>query len=45
MWREAGKAAGLARGQKVDAAFTLDENEFQGRKSLQLILKDVRAPE
>jgi len=31
------------RGQTVDAAFTLDESEFQDLRSLQLELKDMRA--
>jgi len=34
--------AGLAVGQELAAAFTLDENVYQGLSSLQLVLKDFR---
>ena len=33
---------GFAQGNYVDAAFHLDINEFRGRRSIQLIIKDVR---
>jgi single-stranded-DNA-specific exonuclease len=42
-WNMAGQAAGLAAGQRVDLAFTLDENTFQDVTTLQLVVKDVRA--
>lgn len=41
MWRGVGKVPALARGQKVEAAFTVEENVFQDRTNLQLILKDL----
>jgi single-stranded-DNA-specific exonuclease len=41
MWRAADKGSGLAQGQRVNAAFTLEENLYQGKTSLQLILKDL----
>jgi single-stranded-DNA-specific exonuclease len=41
MWRAVGRCPPLARGQKVDAAFTVEENVFQDRTNLQLILKDL----
>ncbi|MGO9269849.1 MAG: single-stranded-DNA-specific exonuclease RecJ [Terriglobia bacterium] len=34
--------AGLSVGQELAAAFTLDENVYQGLSSLQLVLKDFR---
>jgi len=39
-WQMAEQATGLAGGQMLDLAFTLDENVFQGAVTLQLILKD-----
>jgi single-stranded-DNA-specific exonuclease len=42
-WNMAGQAAGLAAGQRVDLAFTLDENTFQDVTTLQLVVRDVRA--
>ncbi len=33
---------GFAQGNYVDAAFHLDINEFRGRRSIQLVVKDVR---
>jgi single-stranded-DNA-specific exonuclease len=41
MWRGVGKYPPLARGQKIDAAFTVEQNVFQDRTSLQIILKDL----
>ena len=41
-WGWAGRCGPLASGQKMDLAFALDENNFQGRKSMQLILKDLK---
>jgi single-stranded-DNA-specific exonuclease len=41
MWRGVGKAPPLARGQQVDAAFTVEQNVFQDRTTLQIILKDL----
>jgi single-stranded-DNA-specific exonuclease len=42
MWRGAGKWGRLARNQKVDAAFSVEENVYQGKTTLQLVLKDLR---
>jgi len=39
-WQMAKQATGLAGGQVLDLAFTLDENVFQDTVTLQLILKD-----
>ena len=39
-WQMAEQATGLAGGQMLDLAFTLDENVFQDTVTLQLILKD-----
>ncbi len=44
MWRRADLAPRLVPGQRVDAAFTLEENEYQGAVSLQLMLRDLRIP-
>ncbi|MFB3921670.1 MAG: single-stranded-DNA-specific exonuclease RecJ [Terriglobia bacterium] len=41
-WGMAARASELAMGDRVDSAFTLDENDFQGEESLQLILKDFK---
>lgn len=41
LWRKAEQAPPLAAGQNVDLAFTLDENVYQGRTSLQLIVRDL----
>ena len=41
-WGWAGKCSPLASGQRIDLAFALDENNYQGRTSLQLILKDLQ---
>jgi hypothetical protein len=36
-----GRVPPLARGQQVDAAFTVEENVFQDRTTLQIILRDL----
>lgn len=41
MWRAVGKCPPLERGQKVDAAFTVEQNVFEDRTTLQMILKDL----
>ena len=41
-WGWAGRCGPLASSQKMDLAFALDENNYQGRTSLQLILKDLQ---
>jgi len=41
-WGLANRAAVLAMGQELAAAFTLDENVYEGLSSLQLVLKDFR---
>lgn len=40
-FRLAEKASGIRPGNEVDIIFTLNINEFNGRKSLQLVLKDI----
>jgi len=41
-WGMASQGTGLASGQRVDLAFTLDENRYQDSTTLQLILKDIK---
>ncbi len=41
-WNKRAWMNSLSAGQWLDAAFTLEENHYQGFRSLQLILKDVR---
>jgi single-stranded-DNA-specific exonuclease len=41
-WGRAGDSEGLAPGQRLDLAFTLDENVFQDVATLQLVVKDLR---
>ena len=41
-WGMAGQGAALTAGQELAAAFTLDENVYEGLSSLQLVLKDFR---
>jgi hypothetical protein len=41
MWRGAATWGRLSRGQKVDAAFTVEENVYQDKATLQLVLKDL----
>jgi single-stranded-DNA-specific exonuclease len=41
-WGMVDQAATLTEGQEFAAAFTLDENVYQGLSSLQLVLKDFR---
>jgi len=36
------KISGLSTGDKVDIAYTIDENTWNGRKNLQLIIKDLK---
>ena len=38
----ADKAELIASGQPLDIAFQIEENEFRGNKSLQLIIKDIK---
>lgn len=45
MWRGAGQWKHLGTGQKVDAAFSVEENTYQDKTTLQLILKDLRPSE
>jgi single-stranded-DNA-specific exonuclease len=42
MWRGAGKCPPLVGGQKVDAAFAVEQNTFQERTTLQLVPKDIQ---
>ncbi|HEY6291578.1 MAG TPA: single-stranded-DNA-specific exonuclease RecJ [Terriglobia bacterium] len=42
-WNWGPRAAEWSQGQRVDAAFTVDENNFQDIRTLQLELKDLRA--
>ncbi len=42
MWRAVGRCPPLTWGQRVDAAFTVEQNTFQDRTALQLILKDLQ---
>jgi single-stranded-DNA-specific exonuclease len=41
-WGGARQAGQFAAGDRIDAAFTLDQNVFQGLATLQLIVKDAR---
>ncbi|MEJ2009450.1 MAG: single-stranded-DNA-specific exonuclease RecJ [Acidobacteriota bacterium] len=41
-WRKGEQARLLGSGDTVDLAFTLDENNFQGMSSLQMIIKDLQ---
>src|SRR5690554_6141288 len=41
-WRQGDLAAGLAPGSAVDAAVTLNENEWQGVRSLEFVAEAVR---
>ncbi len=38
-----GKYGDVEKEQRFDIAYTIEENEWQGRKSIQLIVKDLRA--
>jgi len=40
-WGWAGRCAALATGQQADLAFAMDENNYMGRSTVQLILKDI----
>ncbi len=44
-WGRAEAGAGLAPGQELDLAFSLDENVFQEMVTLQLVIRDLRAAE
>ncbi len=41
-WGQADLGPGLAPGQQLDLAFTLEENVYQGRASLRLVMKDIQ---
>jgi len=41
-WGWAGRYPAFTAGQKVDLAFALDENNYMGRTTVQLILKDIQ---
>ena len=41
-WRMAERGAGMAPGQALDVAFTLDQNFFQDVRSLQLVMNEIR---
>jgi RecJ OB domain len=41
-WNWGARAAEWTQGQRVEAAFTLDENIFEDLRTLQLELKDMR---
>jgi single-stranded-DNA-specific exonuclease len=41
-WRMGERAAGLSSGAKIDLAFQIDVNEWNGEKKLQLVLQDFR---
>jgi single-stranded-DNA-specific exonuclease len=45
MWRGVGRCPPLASGQRVDIAFTVEQNTYQDRTTLQLILKDLHVRE
>jgi single-stranded-DNA-specific exonuclease len=42
-WGWATRTPSLAAGQQVDLAFALEQNNFQGMASLQLVIKDLVA--
>jgi single-stranded-DNA-specific exonuclease len=42
-WGWAARAPSLPAGQQVDMAFTIERNNYQGKASLQLIMKDIVA--
>ena len=43
--RHAAALASVRRGRPLDLAFEVDENEWNGRTSLQLRAEDLRLPE
>ena len=44
-WRMGERARELSTGAKIDIAFQLDSNEWNGERKLQLILQDIRPAE
>ncbi len=44
-WGRAQAGVGLAPGQELDLAFSLDENVFQEMVTLQLVIRDLRSAE
>lgn len=44
-WRKAGQGPALSRGQRMNVAFTLEENTFREKTALQLIVKDLQLSE
>ena len=42
-WGMAERGAELRPGDALDLAFALDENNYQGERTLQLVIKDFRA--
>jgi single-stranded-DNA-specific exonuclease len=44
-WRMAERARELSAGAKIDVAFQLDSNEWNGQRKLQLVLQDFRPAE
>ena len=41
-WGMAARASTLAVGSRIDIAYKLDVNEFQGKRTLQVVLQDFR---
>ena len=42
-WRSGAAAAGLNRGDRVDAAFTLEEDTYAGNGAVQMVVRDLGA--
>ena len=43
-WGMAARAGELRAGERVDVAYRIDVNEYQGARTLQAVVQDFRAP-